>query len=213
MDVLPALSQWLDSLPDGLKPQMGFEKILRFMVLSSRLKDDILLAQAAEHPVAEPPVLLPPSVHHFLAGACSIPSKPVEIIEGLWSCVRRLVWNELSFLSDPTFPLQDHVLHRYKYGIGEHWTLVDRHFHFMSMSILIVQSGHRTIYPPMKMCTALGCSRTEKGLALSKAEQREDLLFTLSEGTVPVYNIHLYCQGWLSSIGNHGQHFDTPSSL
>lgn len=121
MDILPALTKWLDTVPKKLQPEMRFEKILRFIILCSRLKSNILLSQPAEHPVNKPPRVLPQSVHLFLAGACSIPDDPREIIEGLWSCVRHLVWDKNLFSTDPTFPMQDHISHGYKHGIGEFW--------------------------------------------------------------------------------------------
>lgn len=52
-----------------------------------------------------------------------------------------------------------------------------------------------SIYPPVHICTMIGCHRTGRGLALNKAEQRQALLYTLAKGALPVWSVHLYCEG------------------
>lgn len=47
----------------------------------------------------------------------------------------------------------------------------------------------------MHMCTKAGCKRTVKGYALKKAEARTVWLYTLDEGSLPAYAVHLYCEG------------------
>jgi len=41
----------------------------------------------------------------------------------------------------------------------------------------------------------IGCRRTGRGLALNKAEQRQAVLYTLDKGALPVWSVHLYCEG------------------
>src|SRR5882762_1867891 len=59
-------------------------------------------------------------------------------------------------------------------------------------------TASRTLYPPsahMQMCIKAGCIRTAKGYALKKAEARTVWLYTLDEGPLPAYAVHLYCEG------------------
>jgi hypothetical protein len=45
------------------------------------------------------------------------------------------------------------------------------------------------------MCTNNSCIHTERGLRLIKAEPRQAVLYTLGEGPLPVWTVHLYCGG------------------
>jgi hypothetical protein len=45
------------------------------------------------------------------------------------------------------------------------------------------------------MCMKAGCNRTAKGLTLKKAEARTVVLYTLNEGSLLAYAVHLYCEG------------------
>ena len=47
----------------------------------------------------------------------------------------------------------------------------------------------------MQMCIKAGCIRTAKGYALKKAEARTVWLYTLDEGPLPAYAVHLYYKG------------------
>lgn len=141
------------------------------MVLASRIKDDILLPQESQHPVDRPPEFLPQAVHCFLASACDLPMKPHSVIDGLWECVRDVVWNDMGAVNDSACLLEAFKTHGQEHGVG-----------------------YRSLYPTQKYCTNEGCRRTAAGLALAKAEQRRALLFTLEEGTLPVWSVHLYCQ-------------------
>lgn len=51
----------------------------------------------------------------------------------------------------------------------------------------------QTIYPPFHYCQNPDCERASKGLSLKKEETRRAVLFTLDNGAIPVYSIHLYC--------------------
>jgi hypothetical protein len=51
----------------------------------------------------------------------------------------------------------------------------------------------------MHMCTKARCKHKAKGYALKKAEARIVWLYTLDEGSLPAYAIHLYCEGKLST--------------
>ncbi|EDR07736.1 uncharacterized protein LACBIDRAFT_298235 [Laccaria bicolor S238N-H82] len=52
----------------------------------------------------------------------------------------------------------------------------------------------RSIYPLQHHCINPNCQRTQKGLALKKAEQRQAVLYMLDSGPIPVWSVHLYCE-------------------
>jgi hypothetical protein len=66
-------------------------KIFLLIVSAIKLKDDILLAQPAEHSSTEPPDYLPPSVVVLLSRICSLTE---SIVEGYWRILKGIVWNE-----------------------------------------------------------------------------------------------------------------------
>jgi hypothetical protein len=61
-----------------------------------------------------------------------------------------------------------------------------------------------SIYPLVHFCTMVGCHRTGRGLALNKAEQRQAVLYTLDKGALPVWSVHLYCEGVDPIVCYHG---------
>ena len=73
MSELLNLSQLLASSGLGQQP-VNFEQLVRFIAFSSRLKNEILLAQPGTFTLtgSSYPVL-PPSIQEFISDACSIP--------------------------------------------------------------------------------------------------------------------------------------------
>lgn len=50
------------------------------------------------------------------------------------------------------------------------------------------------LYPPNKQCLALSCLHTLKGMHMMHAQQWECILYTVSNGPLPVYSVHLACK-------------------
>lgn len=50
------------------------------------------------------------------------------------------------------------------------------------------------------MCLNTDCMRNNKGKMLRKSEQRQAVLFTLDQGVLPAWSVHLYCEGSYNSI-------------
>jgi len=51
----------------------------------------------------------------------------------------------------------------------------------------------QTIYPTTHYCITLGCTRNAR-LMLKKSQSRQAVLFTMSQGAIPVWSTHLYCE-------------------
>ncbi|KAF8968974.1 hypothetical protein BDZ97DRAFT_1654410 [Flammula alnicola] len=150
---------------------LTFGSLFRFVTYAARLKDDILLPQPAHHSPLIAPELLPSSVLRFLASACGF---SVAATEHCWSILKDIVWNSEDFAPEGT--------------------------NFEACSRVFLAHGHtfgllpRSIYPAQSHCINLDCQRTQKGLALKKTEQRQAVLYTLDNGPLPVWSVHLYCE-------------------
>ncbi|TFK22315.1 hypothetical protein FA15DRAFT_681746 [Coprinopsis marcescibilis] len=91
MNVIPALYNWLENLPLNQQESVQFHQILQFIVLAARMKDDILLTQPSDR-IEETPPVLPPSIQHFLATACTLNA---DLVPGLWTAVSHTVWTNV----------------------------------------------------------------------------------------------------------------------
>ena len=62
-----------------------------FLLLTCKLKNEILAAQPAAHRPDLVPDFLPPSVEAFLASVCKIPTADVAM---LWSILKETIWEK-----------------------------------------------------------------------------------------------------------------------
>ncbi|KAH9835606.1 uncharacterized protein C8Q71DRAFT_709438 [Rhodofomes roseus] len=61
----------------------------------------------------------------------------------------------------------------------------------------------RPLYPPTHFCTTAGCLRNINHVPLKKSESRQVALFTLANGAVPAWSVHLYCEGCRTNYHNN----------
>lgn len=166
-----------------------FSKIFRFANYASSLRDDILLPQPATHPPSLPPAFLPNVVRGFLANACEL---PLDHVDQCWSVLKESIWDgELGRLVNP-----DTTTHFMQHGhpAGLSMSLTYKPI-LILMQILTIPQVLRSLYPPQHTCLHPDCTRSKKGQALKKAEQRQAVLYTLDSGVLPVWSVHLYCEG------------------
>jgi len=70
---------------------LSLTTFVRFIVLATNLKDDIILVlQSAAAPISEPPAVLSPAFNAFLAAACSI--SPAQVNDA-WSLLQGVIWD------------------------------------------------------------------------------------------------------------------------
>jgi hypothetical protein len=152
---------------------ISLENLLLFFACTAGLKNDILLVQSSNHAAATTPDVLPNAVQSFLSQACHMSPNTVT---ACWTIFKDMVWqvdSVTALLRSPSESFQ---------GYG--------HPHRLTA---------RTLYPPDQFCTATGCPRTSKGMRMMHAEQRQGVLYTSSEGPVPVHSIHLSCEAcWIN---------------
>ena len=163
-----------------------FPQIVDFVTLSSRLKDPILLAQPAGISVTEAPAVLPPSVAAFLGSSCNLTPPAVE---NCWKILKTTVWKYSESKVETAFA--DHGV---KHGLS---TLF---FFYITTGLgltILYATASRTFYPPHQTCQNIGCAQHATGISksLKKAEPQEVAFYTLNEGVLPAYSVHLYCIG------------------
>jgi hypothetical protein len=80
-------------------PPISFEQLsqatlFRFCACAAKRKDDILLAQPSDHPLNEPPHVLPPAIVVLLSRICNIPQ---AVVIDCWENLKDIVWHEDEF--------------------------------------------------------------------------------------------------------------------
>ena len=126
-DDLKALSILLSSDP-LLYNQISLNKIIHFIILMSKLKNDIILTQPGDRSASEAAVILPPSIEAFLGEALDIQK---EHLLKLWEVLKDTIWrlDTSEFLGDQQEMV--YQAHGYQYGISKY--CLDCTNHFLSM--------------------------------------------------------------------------------
>jgi len=65
----------------------------------------------------------------------------------------------------------------------------------MTADLFIHIASSRSLYPPQHHCLNTDCDRRRRGLTLKKTDPRQAVLYTLSGGVLPVWDVPLYCEG------------------
>jgi hypothetical protein len=169
-----------------MSTEYPFTVSYKFFSTTVRLKDDILLAQPADHRPINPPDILPRAVVILLSRICDISESAVgdywdRFKEDVWHSSDLQLWDSAVEALFSTYG-QD-------LGFRAYSTPTDK------VVIMCKTASSRTLYPPQHICINEACSRSARGLRLQKAESRQAVLYTLSEGALPVWVVHLYCEG------------------
>lgn len=181
---LLGLLQLLKDNPVAFR-SLNIIKIIRFSTLAARLKDDIILAQPPDHIASEPPLFLPRSIAMFLGAASGIPE---DILPDCWRILRGTIWYEKDLLRED----REASFRKHGYGLG----LSAYCIFFVSCSANQLDTlASRTFYPPVHTCTSPHCKKQVAGIQLQKAQQRQVVFYTLDQGALPAYSVHLYCEG------------------
>ena len=167
-------------------PQLSLNQVQQFILLASKLKDDILLAQPSSILAFDPPDVIPPTIAIFLQHACKISG---DCVDTCWNSLKFTIWDDANGLEDSI--LHDFAAHGHSLG------LCTLHFVFGVARELMGHVDSRTLYPPQHTCTNPSCERSQSGLLLKKEEQHQAVLYTLDKGAIPVRSVHLYCDSEL----------------
>jgi hypothetical protein len=176
-------------------PELSFGQVQKFICLTSRLKDDILLAQPSSVLALDPPDVLPPTISTFLKNSCGIST---ACVEACWDTLKITICHDAQSLEDTL--IHDFAAHGHSLG------LCMFRFHsnqVLSLLLCCYLPDACTLYPPQHTCTnRSSCSRSRTGKLLKKEEQRQAVLYTMDKGALPVRSVHLYCNGTSLLTGN-----------
>ncbi|TFY71904.1 hypothetical protein EVG20_g1111 [Dentipellis fragilis] len=138
-----------------------------FHQLASLHRRDIILTLHARTNINEPPTHLSPSLNLFLSGACELTPDETRLC---WLLLRHKIWDTSDVqASDPAQLRSIHRIHGDPIGLT-----------------------YTALYPPNLFCYTPGCRRSQ--ILITKAMQRKAVIYTLSDGVVPTYHIHMYCE-------------------
>ncbi|KAJ7089594.1 hypothetical protein C8R44DRAFT_892286 [Mycena epipterygia] len=143
--------------------QISLAQIMSFTRLLSTLKHDITLCQPINVPTSHAPAFLPPTIATFISQATDV---SLATVPKCWRLLKDDVWS----LSQPKLSSEEEDLfrkHGWKLGITS-----------------------TTLFPPSHHCQNLHCTRTNP---LRKAESRQIVIYTLGNGVLPAWAVHLYC--------------------
>ena len=93
-------------------PQLSFHQVHQFILLASKLKDDILLAQPSSILAFDPPDIIPPTINTFLQHACKL---SVDCVDTCWKTLKYTIWDDANSLEDST--IHDFAAHGYSLGL------------------------------------------------------------------------------------------------
>ncbi|KAF8232726.1 hypothetical protein L208DRAFT_1561138, partial [Tricholoma matsutake] len=91
---------------------LSFAQVQCFIILASRLKNDILLAQPSSAWASDPPEILLPTIATFLQNSCEVSS---TCIGHCWEALRSTIWHNVDSVEDMTE--QDFTTHGHPFGL------------------------------------------------------------------------------------------------
>ncbi|KAF8229681.1 hypothetical protein L208DRAFT_1285549 [Tricholoma matsutake] len=146
--------------------ELLLQQIFKFIMLATKMKNDIILVQLTSIPASDPPDILLPLIMQFLQNSCGI-SK--TCVTSCWEALKSAVWYESNSFKDTS-----------ESDFAEH-------SHSMGLCL-------DTLYPPHHTCMNSSCSQSRTGKLLKQCEQQRDVLYTFARGAQPICSAHLYCE-------------------
>ncbi|KAL0061742.1 hypothetical protein AAF712_011415 [Marasmius tenuissimus] len=154
--------------------QILVSHLIAFVLVCSRIKNNILAIYPSDQPHDVPPLVLPHEAKVFLQRACRL--KDPRDVDICWKKLGTVIWNE------------DEVLRSVNGDEAMQRT-------FESSGGCLFPS-FRSIWPKTSVCLNQDCSyvQNQKNLKLQGVEERHGILYTLS-GPVAVLVHHITCHG------------------
>ena len=115
MDSLDTILGQIDELAPSLRSHLSLSQIYKFLLYTSRLKNDIILTQRSTHNVEDPPVFLPPVIVSFLSEVLNLPD---SLVDDCWSVFKNLIWNTEYIQALQKDPEDDFQSFGLKRGLG-----------------------------------------------------------------------------------------------
>ncbi|KAJ7052460.1 hypothetical protein C8F01DRAFT_1090459 [Mycena amicta] len=147
-----------------LLADIPFADITTLMHLLGALQNDIILAQPKRVDTTDTPLILSPTIIDFLVDSTSLSP---DAILAAWSLLGDEIWNTAM----PTLSREEKCL-------------FERHGSKRGLTWL-------TLFPPSQRCMNLDC--IEHGRSIKRDEARQVIVYTVADGAVPAWSIHLTC--------------------
>ena len=159
--------------------ELSLEQLIKFIMLASKLKHNIILVQPTSIPASHPPNILPPLITPFLQNSCGISE---TCVTSWWDTLKSIIWYESHWFTDTS-----------ESDFAEHGSLcVVGNLDDIQSTYFIL--GLDTLYPPHLTCMNSSCSWRWTGRLLKQVEQRQGVMYTFARGAQPIHLVHLYCE-------------------
>ncbi|THU93198.1 hypothetical protein K435DRAFT_904476 [Dendrothele bispora CBS 962.96] len=169
VQILRSLSVTSRNVADILLSQ-----IIAFVVVSMRIKNNILLLYPSNQQPQHTPPTLPRETKIFLGETCRM---KLEDVDACWSAVKDVVWAEDKILG----------------GVKSEAALYNTFHTFRGMFL----ASPKSLWPPTFICTNIECPYVKNGkaLKLQTAVEHNAILYTLSMGPLPIRTHYITCEG------------------
>jgi hypothetical protein len=94
--------------------ELSLQQLIKFILLASKMKNDIILVQPTSIPASHPPDVLPPSITLFLQNSCGISE---TCVTSCWEALKSSVWYESHSFTDTSE--SDFAKHGHPMGLCE----------------------------------------------------------------------------------------------
>lgn len=166
-----------------------FNRLLLFLAITTAIKNDLLLMQPSDHPITTTPNILPYSAQSFCSDACGL---SINTIIKCWSTFKNIVWHDTQVTSLLHPPPVIFCKHGIRHAFSKFFLIrCSANCWVLITTPAVIQ----TLYLPDQHCPVSSCPCTLKGMHMMCAQQWQCVLYTLSNGPLPVYSIHLSCEG------------------
>jgi hypothetical protein len=94
--------------------ELSLQQIFKFIMLATKMKNDIILVQPTSVPASDPPDVLPPSITLFLQNSCGITE---NCVISCWEVLKSAVWYDSDSFKDSSE--SDFAEHGHPMGLCE----------------------------------------------------------------------------------------------
>lgn len=170
-------------------PHVNLSNVIKFLTYASLAKASI---EWGTKDKAHPPANLPPNVQYLLA---RLIHEDVTSVQTYWSALKDYLWEQA-----PLFHAQPQDIQEYNKEALNMGTCELFQCRSLLFLCLITTQAYQHLFPPSRVCLRPSCEnhRTPDNadiMTLTHPTTHHATLFTLREGTLPIFTTSLYCRG------------------
>ena len=166
---------------------LPLEKLIKFVTFCQTLRSTLELRLTN---LSSPSNCLPTDLVHVIAGAMS---ESTETIQQAWGQFNHEIWSMLGKIQ-----LSEVDIHTYNECVLPLGTCVFSTLYVHLIELTDSFQAYRHLYPPTRVCNTSGCighRHSNNIKTLTEPVTYKATLFTLREGSLPIYTTSLYCRG------------------